>query len=300
MTTLYGILLGLAAAATQCGAYLASRAYVVGRRRAYLRLLATSHLYMGVYAAALLPFVWTVEVPRCANFAGPLAASTLFYLVGQAAMLLLMRMTNPSRVAPLLGGKIVVLALLASLLFGHRLTPGHWAAVAACAAAVCVLNVSGGSLPGKALLVLLLACTGYSLSDLNIYRLVLALQPLGKLRASLVGAALAYLLSGMLVLPLTPWLIRTRQLADWRYVLPFSLFWFAAMIGLFASIACVGPVFGIILQSTRGLMSIAVGAYVARLGYLHVEGIVSRRVLLQRIAAALLMSAAIGLYAASG
>lgn len=61
--------------------------------------------------------------------------------------------------------------------------------------------------------------------------------------------------------------------------------------------AFVGPVFGIILQSTRGIMSIIVGVAVSRLGLLHIEAHITHNVFIQRLAAALLMTIAVALYA---
>jgi hypothetical protein len=58
----------------------------------------------------------------------------------------------------------------------------------------------------------------------------------------------------------------------------------------------VGVVFGNILQSTRGVMSVAIGAALAHLGWHDLEQRVDRSTLLRRLTAALLMTAAIALY----
>jgi len=300
MTTLFGIALGLAAALSQCFAYLISRAFVVRHRHAFVGLLLTSHLYMGAMALVVLVLSWSPVMPPASQFALPLAGATLAYLLGQGAMLLLMHFTNPSRVAPLLGAKILILAILATAFFGYRLAPLQIAAVAACAGAVVLLNYSGGSLTLPALFILLVACTGYALSDLHIHALIQGLSPLRPLHAAVVGGALCYVLCGALSMLLLPWLVRRRMVVDWRYALPFAVFWYAAMLGLFGSIGFVGPVFGAILQSSRGLMSIVIGVFVARLGWLHIEQHHARHVWVKRAAATVLMSLAIGLYAAGG
>jgi hypothetical protein len=77
---------------------------------------------------------------------------------------------------------------------------------------------------------------------------------------------------------------------------PFALAWFVAMIFLFFCFGLVGPVFGNVLQSTRGLMSIMAGAWLARAGFQRIEKAVSRRALLQRLAAAAMMTAAIWIF----
>ncbi len=300
MTTLLGIVLGLAAALSQCFSYLVSRAFVVRHRHAFVGLLLTSHLYIGVMALGVLAVAWSPAMPPAEQYARPLVVATLAYLLGQGAMLLLMHFTNPSRVAPLLGAKIIILAILATAFFGYRLSPLQITAVAACTAAVVLLNYTGGTLTLPALLILLTACTGYALSDLNIHALIVGLQPLRPLHAAVVGGALSYILCGAISLLLLPWLVRRRMLVNWRYALPFAVFWYAAMLGLFGSIGLVGPVFGAILQSSRGLMSIVIGVFVARLGWLHIEQQHAPRVWAKRAAAAVLMSLAIGLYALGG
>ncbi len=299
MTTLFGILLGLGAALSQCFAYLISRAFVVQHRHAFVQFLLTSHLYMGVMALLVLAAAWPAGMPLPRQAMVPLAGTTLFYIIGQAAMLLLMRFINPSRVAPLLGAKILVLAVLATAFFGYRLSGPQILAVIACAAAVLLLNATGGGLSIRAGAVLLVACTGYSLCDLYIQALIISLRPLPPLHAAMLAGALSYVLSGLLSLAILPWLIRRRHLVSWRYALPFSLLWYGAMLGLFGCIGYVGPVFGVILQSSRGLMALAIGVVVARLGWLHIETRLSRPVLVKRAVAALLMSLAIGLYAAT-
>jgi hypothetical protein len=55
-------------------------------------------------------------------------------------------------------------------------------------------------------------------------------------------------------------------------------------------------VFGNILQSTRGVMSVVLGAALAQMGWHELEQRVDRASLLRRLAAALLMTAAIALY----
>ena len=69
------------------------------------------------------------------------------------------------------------------------------------------------------------------------------------------------------------------------------------MLLLFGCFQAVDVVFGNILQSTRGLISIVLGAGLAGAGMVHLEKKVSRGVFWRHMAAAMLMSAAIVLYA---
>jgi drug/metabolite transporter (DMT)-like permease len=244
----------------------------------------------------VLVVVWGPDVPRVAAFILPLLGTAGFYLVGQAALFAMMRLTSASRVAPLLGAKILVLSLVTAFCMGQPLSGPQWAAIAMCLCAVLLLNTTGGMVPVKAVAWLLVACSGYSLSDINIERLVTALQPVSLVRASVIGACLSSLVCGTaaalyMVLTRTP-----LRLEECRDALPFSVFWFIGTFFLFASFASIGPLFGNLLQSTRGIMSIVMGAGLARLGCLAVEQRVTRTTFLLRIAGAMLMCAAILLF----
>ncbi|MBT3192497.1 MAG: hypothetical protein HN341_08075, partial [Verrucomicrobia bacterium] len=170
-------------------------------------------------------------------------------------------------------------------------------AVAACFGAVLVLNFSGKSLPPKAIVVLLLTCTGYSLSDINISRLVTALGSLPTLHAALWGALTSYVLLGIVAAAIAVTVRPQELFSDWKLSLPFAALWLVAMLTLFVCIGLVGPVFAIILQSSRGVMSVVLGVMLAKRGWVGIEPHVPRRVLLQRIAAAALMIGAVALYA---
>ena len=175
--TCIGIAFGIATALSQCFAYIFSRLFVLRHHSALWRLLVVSHVYMGLAALIGLPFAWPDTLPPLSRFWFPVVGAGGFYLIGQVGLFVAMRVTNPSRVAPLLGIKIIILALLATFVFGKTITPVQWAAVFACFGAVAALNFSGGSLPLKAIVMLLITCTGYSLSDIHIDKLVRALAP---------------------------------------------------------------------------------------------------------------------------
>ena len=72
--------------------------------------------------------------------------------------------------------------------------------------------------------------------------------------------------------------------------------WLVGMMCLFICFEAVGVVYGNILQSTRGLISIVIGAHLAGLGMVHLEQKHPRHVVLRRLGAAAMMCAAIALY----
>ncbi len=295
---LTGILLGLAAAASQSVSYIFSRLFVIQRQHAITQLLVGAHLVMGVMSAVLLPFVWTADMPPIRNYIMPLAGSAGFYMAGQGGFFYLVKRTDSSRIAPLLGLKIVILAMIVVVFMGQPLTLAQWIAVLLCTGAAVMLNVSGERLPWRSTAWVLIVCTLYSLSDMNIAELVKSLAPLSRMRASVVGACMSYIACGIAGLALLPRAGGLKGLGEWRYMLLFALAWFASMIFLYACFATVGPLYGNLLQSTRGIISIVIGAWLARMGLEHIEQKAPKKVLALRIVAAILMCAAIWMFQA--
>ena len=295
-----GILLGLAAAACLSVSYIFSRLFVMRCDDGARRLLIASHLFLGLASAAVLPLVWSSDVPPLRRYAAPLLCSAAFYLAGQAGLFLLVRRIEVSRAAPLLGLKIPILAAIASLFLHQPLSAGQWLAVLLCVLAMLLLNASGGRFPALAAVWLTVACVGYSMSDLCIVWLVRALLPLSGLRASVLGVCLSYLVCGAAAVAALPAAGMRRSLAGWRLSAPFAAVWFLAMVFLFGCFGTIGAVYGNVVQSTRGILSVLLGAALAKLGVADLEVRASRRAVAGRLAAAVMMTLAIWLFKAGG
>ncbi len=290
-----GILLGLGAGASQSVSYVFSRLFVLRRGGGPLRLLIAAHVMMGLASAAMVPLLWSDAVPPLSTYVWRLLAVSGAYMVGQAVLFFVLRHADASRIAPLLGLKIVILAVIVSFLPDDRLGVLEWAAVVLAVAAAFLLNRVGGTLGGWVIAGVVFACLAYCVSDLSIVALVEALRPVGPIRSIVLAAALSYVVCGIAAVAMLP-VAGLRAMTEWRYAAPFAGAWFAGMLFLFACFATIGPVFGNITQSTRGLISILIGAHVAGLGMEHLETRHPRGVLLRRLAAAGLMTAAIALY----
>ena len=147
---------------------------------------------------------------------------------------------------------------------------------------------------------LLATCAGYCIADWYIVRTFDAVAPAfpDLFGRSLFALALIYVVTGaasVALLPLSP----RFPAADWRrHALPYAVLWFGAMIVLYVCFAACGLVLGNIVQSTRGLISVALGWFVARAGRTDLEERVGLAVLARRVFAALLLVAAVALYAA--
>ena len=292
-----GILLGFGAALAQSTAYLLSRVFL-GRegRQAGGLLLVVSHVIMGGFSLVLLPLVVPMGFDwRRFDLLINAAAIAGFYLSGQFALFQALRTADASKIVPMLGLKILFLALFGMAFQGQTLSVTGWLAVLLAVGGVFMVNHSDGRLPRKALLIVMCAVVGYSFSDLSIVRMTSRLGTDGW-RGIAFTAAMAYLMCGLgmsLLLPIYP-AVRRRRV--WRAALPYSLCWYMAMLLLFACFARIGAVFGNIVQSSRGLISIGLGVAVARAGLTELERRLTPGMLLRRMAGAAAITAAIILF----
>ena len=295
-----GIICGLLAALCQSLCYIATRHYVQRRPAGANRtLLVLANIEMGVVSLALLPFFWSHMVVDWSIFLGPTLLALVTYILGQTALLVALRYAEPSKVSPLLGLKLIVLAGLSSFLYPGSLTGLQWGAVVVCVAGALALYHAGGRWNPVALGAVFLACLFYSFSDWNIKRMINALPTNQSLAwRSMFAMLVCYSLSGLVAVPfLAVW--GSRRYREWRGVMPYAASWYVAMWFLFACFAFVGPVYGNILQSTRGLISILLAAAAGHFwkGAGHIEEPSGRGELFRRLAAGMLMFTAVVLYA---
>jgi drug/metabolite transporter (DMT)-like permease len=295
MSLMLGIILGLVAGLGQSVSYIFSKMFVARRHSSPMQLLVMGHIVMGLFSAMILPWLWWGNIPPLGHYIWPVAAVTIFYLLGQLAFFMALKRTDASRLSPLLAFKIVFLAVLSSILLHQPLVAVQWIGVFLCILAAFLLNNTGGKLPWRSFLSILAACLFYSLSDMNIKILINRLSSLGAMHAIFFSVCYSYLFCGLIGLVFLPW-VRGCSWNNLVYSSPFALSWLIAMFFLFASFAIVGVVFGNILQSTRGIFSIVIGAGLAKMGWEHIEQRTSRRVFIRRLAAAVVMCIAILLY----
>jgi len=289
-----GILLGFGAAACQSLSYVFSKRFTA-KHGSVLALLSLSHVFMGVFSLALAPFYQPAEMPLLSAYAPPLVLCALFYLAGQLSLFMAMKTADASRLSPLLGLKVLFLALFYGLILKTATSGLQWAAVALSVVAAFLLSGGGARLNSKSLLWILSACVNFCASDYYIRELVSAFSGLDLFHASIFSVCLSYLFCGLLGAVVLLFLPRPAP-AMWRHALPFSLAWFAAMLFLYGCFGSIGVVYGNIIQSTRGIISILFGAIIAKAGYHHIERHVEKSVVIGRVLAALLMSAAIALF----
>lgn len=315
---LLGILLGLGSALFSSLAYLASRRFTVRHAelekdqpnwRGPLRLMVCSHAMLGIMCGIAHLFLTPINQPsQPADWSWAITTTMLvsvLYLTGNTLLFFALRHTEASRVAPLLGMKVVLLALVTQFVMQRPLENQQWVAVALATAAAWVLGSSGGRLTLATMSLAIGACAGFVCSDLFIEQMVPAWLPSGLakdqatgqqlVRASMTGMSLVYVWSGILALILFP-IAKPWRKTHWRSAAPYAGSWMLAMICLFSCFALTNIILGNILQSTRGLMSILLGVLIVKLGHHHIESHVPLKVVIQRVIAAAMMIGAITLY----
>lgn len=291
-----GILYGLAAAFLQSCSYVFSRNFVV-RHADPIHLMIYSQVVMGGFAALLLPLTAPPGLFGHADYVLPVVLCAAGYLAGQGSFFMTLRELEASRASSLLGVKLVVLALINLAVFGVAISALQWLAVILCMVAAVMMNFSGGQMSGKAVLWLFATCVGYSFSDIYGKEAVFHISGDASLASAMTSTALCYLLLGLIAFPAIFFIRRSRS--AFLAAIPFGICWFGAMLVLFGSFALLGVVFGNIIQSLRGLMSIGLGVLLAHGGFTHLEARTGGGVFRRRLASAILMITAIAIYSYS-
>lgn len=300
-----GIVAGLLAALFSALSYLVSRHHCLTHpelrgREGGVRLIVQAHVLMGILCIPACLALWPRSGgPAPGVFLPPAILCAAVYLVGQGCFFAALRQVPASRLSPLLGLKIVMLAGIVSFFLGPPLDVRQWIAVGLSVAAALVMQRGDERIPIPSLALTIFACLCFAIADLNIVALIRAFTgagtPIGRFHAGILGMCLTYVACGAMLLPAAPrmW---PRSRGGWVPAVQYSAVWLLAMIALYACLGQVGAVFGNILQSTRGVMSVAVGAALAHAGWHELEERVDRATLLKRIAAAVAMTAAIALW----
>jgi len=295
-TVSLGIGFGLGAALFQSLSYVCIRLFNKRHDDNIITLLALSHILMGLISIPLAALLWPEAMPGVRVYFWSLLGTSGFYLLGQFFLFVAIIHSEPSRVSPLLGLKVFILALISVVFLGQHFDVAKWAAVLLTTAAVLLLSSSGKRLEGRFILLGLLACVCYCLSDLCIKVLVDHFLFLGVLRGAVMATALAYVVCGTVGAAAVMINPKNSTRDTWLYAVPFAFCWFIAMIFLFSCFGLIGVVFGNILQSTRGIISIVLGFVIAHIGFQALEPKPTYRMVIQRMVAALLMTVAVVLF----
>lgn len=291
----WGIVLGVATALLQSLSYLASAAFIK-RHDSALKLLICSHVAMGFFSAVALIFVFPSGV-----FATPgrpwmlLLSWVVTFCLGQAGFFISQKFIESSRLASLLGLKIIVLSLIWVIFYKRQLNLWQIAGVGLSVVAAFAMNWSGGKrLDLKGIVVLIVSLICFSVTDFTETEMVLRASCGNMLRAGIAVTLLCYTVLGVCSLPLlfkTGWSWRMQ-----RDSLPFSVLWLISQMTLLTCFGVIGPVFGNVIQSSRGLFSVLFGVLACRVGLQVMENNSTLSLWIRRALAALLMCGGIACF----
>ena len=290
-----GIVFGIATALMQSLSYLTS-AFFIRRHNSALKLLICSQVAMGICSLILLPFFWGAGIFSLpAELWGFLGLWILMFMLGQGGFFLSQKLIESSRLASLLGLKIIVLSAIWILIFRQTLNFLQIIGILLSVTAAFAINWSGGKkLDLKALIVLTMTLVFYSITDFTETHMVVMCNRGNIVRAGIAVTLLCYTVLGVCSLPV---LFKTRW--NWkmqRDAVPFSLLWLLSQMTLLICFGFIGPVFGNVIQSSRGIFSVVFGVAACKLGFDVMENAASKKVWLRRALAALLMISGIACF----
>ncbi len=326
-----GVILGLLTAWAHSLAYLGSRWFTVRKRGTSLQLLVVAHVQLGLVAAVGMPLAWPNGLAwpwAAAGDAGAGAgvgagASSLAWVlpavvggvtlgVSQASLFGALRHADASTVSPLLTLKIALLALATSLgVYSERLpiSGWGWAGVGLAIVGAAMIHGIGKPPPLRAWPYIAVMLVGYAFTDLSIVRAIRGVCEQGfglasasdasvgqRVMAGVFVATVLYGVTGLLALVLLPW-FGSRRPRLWRDALAYAGPWAVAMVTLYGTFALVGAVFGAVLQGTRALWSVLLGAWVGRNGDGTIETNHHAHIVAWRLLAAVCMVGAVTMFA---
>lgn len=291
-----GIISGLVTAFMQSFSYLGGRRFLAKEGNA-VQLMISSLIICGVGAWLLLPFFWYPEKYFTWQMALWVLLTDGGFLVGQWGFFNAQKHIESSRIASLLGLKVVAVTLLTMTFLGERYSILQYTAIAGAAAAAMLMNWSKGKLDWKGMNYLITALLGYASSDLGVQQVVKLIGGSDPISRGMAGYTLTYgamLIGALLVMPIFK--------VKWKMVkgaLPQGCCWVISMWGLYVCFGLLGAAFGNVIQASRGVVSLVLGIV---LSYFCIEGLEQKQsaaVWVRKTAAALLMFGSIVLYALS-
>ena len=292
----FGVICGFCAALCNTVGYFFSARFL-RESPSPLRLLISAQVLMMVFAAPFIAFLYPEGgIGNSGRFAWILAAWIGFFWLGQFGFFTTQKHLEASRLASLLGLKIIILAFIFIAVEGQLPGSGQWVAIVLATAAAVMMNWSrAGHITAVGALILLLTLASYSCCDIAETEMVMLAKGNGTvLRSAFFTAVLAYTVLGAVSLP-AAFAIRVtrRELASSA---PYAVLWLVSQALLMVCFGLVKPVFGNVILASRGFFSVIVGAALPFFGLRGLDADIPARQWVRRAVAALLMIAAIAIY----
>ena len=282
-----GIILGFVTAFLQSGSYIGS-AFFIRKHKSSLDLLLFSQLFMGAVSLVMLPFFMPelsrAETVRMLIF---LLSWVTTFSLGQLGFFYAQKYIEASRLSSLLGLKIIVLSIMWVLFYDRNLNALQICGILISSFAAMAMNWSGGNFALRGIAGITFTIICYSLTDFGEFELLNVLNKGGVIKSGITAVLLCYTALGVISLPI---LLKRRW--EWKKQLdsiPFAALWLPSQFSLLICFGLLDPVFGNVIQASRGIISVFLGMLVCRLGLNVMENKISGKLWIRRILAALLM-----------
>lgn len=293
---IFGIICGFLSALFMSGSYIFSRAYFK-KYNDPIQLAIFSQvnmLFCGIIMLAASFFF--MEIPLSRQFFWNLAGEAISFLIAQVSFFMMLRKVEASRVASLLGLKIIAIACL-TLITGHMPNWIQWCAILLCSLAAVGMNFSGGKISWQSIAWLMVAVFCYAFCDICITNMMNLMPAQNMFLNSFCVMGFTYTAIGLLVLPgLVKYPLNRTALKE---ALPYSFFYFTSMIFLMTCFGLLGVIFGSIIQASRGIISVILGVILLRLGVDKNEPDVPAKIWIRKLVMSILMLSAMTLYTLS-
>lgn len=290
-----GIIGGLVAASMQSVAYLFGRKFLAGSGSAN-QLLFSSIIITSVVSWLLVPFFVDWDVVLTWRMAGKLLIVNGGLFVGHWGFFSAQNHIESSRIASLMGLKIVLVMLLVMIFVHTEFSLWQYTAVFMATFAAVLMNWSKGKLDWNGMGFLLFALLGYAVSDLGIQLAVDEVRVSDPIESAIRGFAVCYSSAGVVALAaVKPLKINFKVL---EAALPQAVCWIISMGGLYVCFGLLGAAFGNVVQASRGVISLLLGIIVS---FISADAVLEQKqsvsVWIRRTIAALMMFGAIVMYA---
>ena len=285
----------MAAAICQSLAFIFSRLTAIRFNGKPFTILCMAHCIMGVMSLFILPFLNFKVTPEVMPHIGIILAMSGTYLAGMGFFFQAIKSVDASRATPILGMKVVFIALLMIFFENASFSIWQWLAIALTTTSVFFLNISGSTIPWKSTLLILTTAFLYASSDMFIKKVIVVYEPLGKFNGLAFACIVNFIVCGI-VSTIFLFFLPNKKRDVWKGSFYFALAFFSANFLVFYSFSVVGVVFGNIAMSTRGIFSILLGASLVYMGIHDLESKVSKKVVIGRFIAGVMMTASIALF----
>jgi len=222
----------------------------------------------------------------------------ILFLLGQGAFFIALRYFEASRLASLLGLKIIVMTVI--FMIAGKGLPNllQFFAILIAVGAAIMFNWTGGSnssLRGWFFLPVTLVCyCTMDIAETEVVKIIADRCGINYLHSALIAVPFLYVALGILSLP--GLLYYKPSLRQFATAMPYAFLWLCSQVALLTCFAFINTLFGNIILATRGIFSVIIGASLPLFGFENLDSRISFAKWIQRIIAALLMLTAIAIF----